>query len=131
MLTSASDKAKFFAKNFSKNSNVNESGTFLLVFPYRTNIKLHSITVTPKMVRKFMTNLDSLNAYGPNCIQVVILKNCEPEFSYILASMCLKESCFPGCLRVSSVVPTFTNVGGKVYSYKVFKNLVNSRLIER
>ena len=87
MLTSASDKAKFFAKNFSKNSNINESGTFLLVFPYRTNIKLHSITVTPKMVRKFVTNLDSLNAYGPNCIQVVILKNCEPEFSYILAGL--------------------------------------------
>ena len=25
--------------------------------------------------------------------------------------MCLKESCFPGCWKVSSVVPVFKNVG--------------------
>ena len=39
---------------------------------------------------------------APDCIAVVVLKNCEPEFSYILAElfnsiMCLKESCFPDC----------------------------------
>ena len=42
-----------------------------------------------------------------------IIKNCEPELSYILAeffSMCLKESCFPDCWKVSSVVPVFKNV---------------------
>ena len=44
---------------------------------------------------------------------LVVLKNCEPELSYILAellNMCLKESCFPECWKVSSVVPVFKNV---------------------
>ena len=45
---------------------------------------------------------------------MVVLKNCEPELSYILAeifNMCLKESCFPDCCRVPWVVPVFKNVG--------------------
>ena len=45
---------------------------------------------------------------------MVILKNCEPELSYILAelfNMCLKESCFPDCWKVSLVVPVFKNAG--------------------
>ena len=68
------------------------------------------------MVRKVITSLDSLKATGPHCIAVVVLKNCEPERSYILAelfNMCLKESCFPDCWKVSSVVPVFKNVGEK------------------
>ena len=66
------------------------------------------------MVNKVITNLDSSKASGPDCIPVVVLKNCEPELSYILAKLfnkCLKESCFPGCWKVSSVVPVFKNVG--------------------
>ena len=45
---------------------------------------------------------------------MVVLKNYEPELSYILAALfnkCPKESCFPDCLKVSSVVPVFENVG--------------------
>ena len=45
---------------------------------------------------------------------MVVLKNCEPELSYILAElfdMCLKESCFPGFCKVSLVVPVVKNVG--------------------
>ena len=42
VLSSASDKAKLFAKNFSKNSNLDDSGISLPVFPSRTNLKLHS-----------------------------------------------------------------------------------------
>ena len=45
---------------------------------------------------------------------MVVLKNCEPELSYILAKLfnkCLKESSFPDCWKVSSVVPVFKNVG--------------------
>ena len=52
------------------------------------------------MGKKVITNLDLSKASGPDCIPVVVLKNCEPKFSYILAelfNMCLKESCFPGC----------------------------------
>ena len=118
VLSSASDKAKLFAKNFSKYSNLDDSGISLPVFPSRTNLKLHNISITPKMVKKVITNLDSSKASGPDCTPVVFLKNCEPEISYILAklfNMCLKESCFPDCWKVSSVIPVFKNVGGKVY----------------
>ena len=52
VLSSASDKAKFFAENFSKNFNLDDSGISLPVFPSRTNLKLHNISVTPKMVKK-------------------------------------------------------------------------------
>ena len=76
MLSSASDKAKLFAENFSKNSDLNDSGISLHVFPSRTNLKLHSISVTPKMVKKVITNLDMLKASGPGCIEAVVLKNC-------------------------------------------------------
>ena len=37
VLSSASDKAKFFAENFSKNSNLDDSGISLPIFPSRTN----------------------------------------------------------------------------------------------
>ena len=66
------------------------------------------------MVRKVITNFDLSKASGPDCIPVVVLKNCEPELSYILAELfnkCLKESLFPDCQRVSLVVPVFKNVG--------------------
>ena len=55
------------------------------------------------MVKKVITNLDSSKAPGPDCIPVVVLKNCEPELSYILAKLfnnCLKKSCFPDCWKV-------------------------------
>ena len=76
MLSSASDKGKLFAKNFSKNSNLDDSGISLPVFSSRTNLKLHNISVTPKMVKKVIMNLDSSKAFGPNCILVVVLQNC-------------------------------------------------------
>ena len=50
---------------------------------------------------------------GPDCIPVVVLKNVEPELLYILTelfNMCLKESCFPDCWKVSLMVPVFKNV---------------------
>ena len=144
MLSSASDKARLFAKNFSKNSNLDDSGISLPVFPSRTNLKLHNISVTPKMVKKVIMNLDLSKASGPDCIPVVVLKNCEPELSYVLAELlnkCLKESCFPDCWKVSSVVPVFKNVWEKstAKNYcpvsllsvvsKVFENLVNNRVL--
>ena len=74
MLSSASDKAKFFAENFSKNSNLDDTGISLPVFPSRTNLKLHNISVTPKMVKKVIMNLDLSKASGPDYIPVVVLK---------------------------------------------------------
>ena len=114
VLSSASDKAKLFAENFSKNFNLNDSGISLLVFSSRTNLKLCNISATSKMVKKVILNFDLSEASGPDCIPVMVLKNCELELSYILAelfSKCLKESCFPDCWKVSSVVTVFKNVG--------------------
>ena len=145
MLSSASDKAKLFAENFSMNSNLDDSGISLPVFPSRTNLKLHNISVTPKMVRKVVMNLDLSKATDPDCIPVVVIKNCEPELSFILAklfSKCLKESFFPACWKISSVVPVFKNVGERstAKNYhpvcllsvvsKVFEKLVNNRIVD-
>ena len=145
VLSSASDKAKLFAKNFSKNSNLDDFGISFPVFPSRTNLKLHNISITHKMVKKVITNLDSSKAYGRDCIPVVLLKNCEPELSYILAKLfnkCQKESCFPDCWKVSLVVPVFKNVGerstAKIYHpvsllsvvSEVFEKLVNNRIVD-
>ena len=55
-------------------------------------------------------NLDLSKTPGPDCIPVVVLKNCELELSYILPELfniCLKESCFPDCWKVLSVIPVF------------------------
>ena len=52
MLSSASDKAKLFAKNFSKNSNLDDSGITLPVSSSRTNQKLHNISIISKVVKK-------------------------------------------------------------------------------
>ena len=122
VLPSASDKATLFAENYSKNSNLDDSGISLPVFPSRTTLKLHNIYVTSKMVKKVITNLNLSKVSGPDYILVVLLKNCEPELSYRLAELfnkCLPESCFPDCWKVSLVVTIFENVGGKVYKQKL------------
>ena len=144
-MSAASDKAKIFAENFSKNSNLNDSGISLPVFPSRTNLKLHNISVTSKMVKKVIMNLDLSKASGPDCIPVVVLKNCEPELSYILAEFfnkCLKESCFPDYWKVSSLVPVFKNAGERsaAKNYhpvsllsvvcKVFEKLVYNKIVD-
>ena len=90
-------------------------------------------------------NLDLSKASSLDCIPVAVLKNCEPELTYILAELfnkCLKESCFPNCWKVSSVVPVFKNVGerstAKTYRSlnllsvvsKVFQKLVNNTTVD-
>ena len=114
LLSFASDKAKLLGKSFSKNSYLDDWGISLPVSPSKTNLKLHNISVTSKMVKKVIMNLDLSKESGPDCILVVVLKNCELELSYILAELsnaCYKESYFPDCWKVSSVVPVFNNVG--------------------
>ena len=56
--------------------------------------------------------------------------------------MCLKESCFPDCWKISSLVPVFKNVGERstTKNYrpvsllsvvsKVFEKLVNNRIVD-
>ena len=145
VLFSASDKAKLFPKNLSKKSNLDESGISVPVFLSRTNLKLYNISVTLKLVKKVIIKTDSSKASGPDCIPVVVLKNCEPELSYILAelfNMCLKKTCFPDCWKVSSVVFVFINVAERsaVKNYhpvsllsvvsKISEELVNNRLFD-
>ena len=88
---SASDKTKLFAKKFSKNSNLDDSGISIPVFPSRTNLKLHNTSITLKMVKKIITNFDSSNASGPECIPMMVLKDCELKLSYILAELFSSE----------------------------------------
>ena len=64
VLFSASDKAKCFAENLSKNSNLDHSGISIPVFRSRTHLKLHNISVTPKMVNKVIMNLDLSKAWS-------------------------------------------------------------------
>ena len=75
----------------------------------------------------------------------MVLKNCEPELSYVLAELfnkCLKEYCFPDCWKVSSVFPVIKNVGERssAKNYlpfsllsavsKVFEKLVNNGIVD-
>ena len=124
---------------------LDDSGISVPVFPSRANLKLPNISVIPKMVKKFITSLDLSKASGPDCIPVVVLSNCEPELSFILAELfnkCLKESCFPDCWKVSSVVPVFKNIGERstAKNYwpvsllsavsKVFEKLVDNKIVD-
>ena len=135
VLSSVTDKKKLFARIFSKNSNRDGSGISLPAFPSSTNLKLHNIHVTPKLVKKVVTNLDlSLR-------QVLIVFI---DFSYILAelfNMCLTESCFPDYWKVSSVVAVFKNVRERSIAksalvsllsvvHKVFEKLVTNKLLD-
>ena len=52
------DKARFFAQNFPGTLTLMTQDISLPVFPSRTNLKLHNFSVTPKMVKKVITNLD-------------------------------------------------------------------------
>ena len=71
-------KQKCFA---TKNFYLDYSGNSLPVFHSRTNLKLHNISLTPKMVKKVITNLDSSKVFGLDYIPVVVLNNCMPELS--------------------------------------------------
>ena len=68
-----------------------------------------------KMFKKVKMNLDLSKASGPDCIPVVVLKNCEPELSYILGELGKVSylRSFPDCWKVSSVDPVFRNTGEK------------------
>ena len=117
--------------------SLDDSGISLPVFLSRTKQKLHNISVTSKMIKMAIRDLDS--------IPVVVLKNCEPELLYILAelfNMCLKESGFPDFWKALFVVPVFKNVGerstAKNYDFvsllsvisEVFEKCVNNKIVD-
>ena len=57
VLSSVSDTEKLFAKNFPQNTNLDDTDISLPVFPSRTNLKLHNISITSKTIKKVITNL--------------------------------------------------------------------------
>ena len=126
-------------------SDFDDSGISLLVFPSRTNLRLHNISVTPKMFKKIIINLDLSKASCCDCIPVMVQEICEPGLSYILVELfnnCLRESCFPDYWKISLVVPVFKNVGERSATKNyhplshlsvvsnVFEKLVNSRIFD-
>ena len=90
------------------------------------NLKLHNFSVTPKMVKKTITNFDLTKASGVDVIPVMVLKNCEPELSYILAelfNMCLKELGKGLQLKTIILLVLFLWL-------VVFKKLANDRIVD-
>ena len=90
----------YLIKQHCFDSYLDDSGTPLPVFSSRTNLKLRNIFLTPKLIKKVVTNLDLPKLSGPDRIAVAILKNYEPKVSHILAglfNMCLKGFYFLDC----------------------------------
>ena len=86
MLSSASDRAKLFPENFLRTLILMTLDFSLTVFYYRTNLKVH-VSVTPKIIKKVITNHDSQKASGLYCIPVELFKNPQPEDSFILVEL--------------------------------------------
>ena len=115
--------------------NLDDLGISLPTFLSRTNLKLHDIHVTPKLVKKVMTNLYISKISGLDCISVVVPKKCWPESSYLLFELfniCLKDSYFPECWKVSSMGPVFKRSMTKNYHpvSEVFERHVNNKLVD-
>ena len=97
------------------------------------------------MVKKVIPNLDFSKASGPDCIQVVVLKKCEPELSYILAELfksVLRSLVFQivGSFHQWSLYLRILGKGPKLKTVallslpsvvsKVFEKLVNDRIVD-
>ena len=80
VLPSASDESKLFVENFSENSDLDHLGISLHVFPSRTNLILHNISVTPRMVKKVITNLDMSKVVSATFVLVCFLSVNESTF---------------------------------------------------
>ncbi|KAI8485267.1 hypothetical protein Bbelb_370140 [Branchiostoma belcheri] len=114
VLSSSTEKAKLFAKNFAANSTLDDQCCPLPDFPARTENILSNIKISARDVAKLIKDLDANKATGPDNIPVVVLKNLSPELSPILAKLfnrCLKLRCFPNFWKISSVCPVFKNTG--------------------
>ena len=145
VLTSSRDKAELFAKMFSENSTLDDSGRELPEFPLRTDSKLSSLDFSAKKVASIIASLDPSKATGPDGIPVIVLQKCSPELSPILSKLykkCVSESCFPSCWKLASVIPAYKHSGERsdprnyrpisllsVIS-KVFECLISSPLVQ-
>ena len=95
VLTTSTDKANLFARNFSYNSTLDHSYQLLPDFPSRTEHRLTSRKITARMVSHAIYHLDTCKATGPDRISSIVLKMCSPELSTVLAELynkCLAKS---------------------------------------
>ena len=112
----------------------------LPICPSRTALKLHVISVTRKIVKKVITNLDSSKVPGLDCIPVVVLKNYE-QISYRLAELFIMSEgvlfsrllegliCGPCVLECweRSTAKNYVPVSLFSVVSKVFQNLANDK----
>ena len=113
-------------------NDLDDAGISLPDLPYRTNLKLHNASVTLKMIKKVITNLDLSKASVFDCM-LVVLTNCDPELSYILTELfneCLEESCFPDCWKVSLVVKICRPVSFLSVVNIISEKLVHNRIVD-
>ena len=80
-------------------------------------------------------NLDLLKPAGLDFISVMVLKNCKPELSYILAeffNMHLKKSCLPDCWAVGEnfLAKNYHPVNLLSMVSKVFEKPLNNRFVD-
>ena len=66
ILSSASDKATLFVKNFAANSNLHDTNHVLPNFPSHTDIQLSDFFITAKEVSKLHSSLETSKAVGPD-----------------------------------------------------------------
>ena len=144
VLTTSKDKADLFARQFSTNSTLDDTGHPLPEFDARTPNSLTSLRVTVRMVAEVIAKLDPSKATGPDGIPVVVLQRCSPELAPLLSKLfnkLLSESCFPSCWKSASVVPVYKNSGERsdprnyrpisllpVIS-KVFESIINVAMV--
>ena len=90
-------------------------GKLIIVFSTKVYL-LHLIkqNYLPKTFLRTVIMMEKVS--GPDCIPVVVPKNCEPELHTLaeLFNKFVKESCFPDCWKISSVVSVFKNVGERL-----------------
>ena len=72
MLSSASDKETCILKTFLRTLILMTQISFYLLF-LRTNLRLHIMAVSPTLTKKFIADIDSLKASGPDCISLLTL----------------------------------------------------------
>ena len=145
VLTSPTDKVNLFADRFVANSTLDDIGRDLPDCPSRVDSSLSTINVTPKMVGKVISHLDTSKASGPDRIPAIVLKMCSPELFSILSklhNLCLTHSVFPSNWKLASVIPVFKGSGAKSdpsnyrpisilpIMSKVFESLINQQLVD-
>ena len=80
LLSSASDKTKL-QKTFLR-TRILMTIRYLCLFSLQgLNLNCRIFMLTPKLVKKVITNLDMSKVSGPSSIPVVVLKKCMPELS--------------------------------------------------